>query len=166
MESEVERTLRNLTVVGMLKQHDKLTTCNETFAIHPPTMMRSTYRAWYGEGREGNIQRLHETVHVACSNISNMTPVPSEKLVACATPIDDDVARIQESMRRMRLLDALKSARRGLMNLVDTYSDDTSFQVRLRLLVQKIEDFVTSVGSVRLQLPCAPSLQLRAAPVM
>lgn len=144
MEGEVEKTLRNLTVVSMAKQHDKLITTCDTFAIQSPTPLRSLYRRWYGEGRDLNIQRLQECVHVACAHVSKLS---------CATHIlsndgideENRMALFQESMRRVRLINALKGAQCGIRNMIDTYADDTSFQVRLRLLMQKVDDFLTSL---------------------
>ena len=143
MEGEVEKTLRNLTVVSMIKQHDKLITAGDTFSIHPPTMFRSLYRRWYGEARDQNMQRLHEMVHTACTHVGQMNDTCTT--VEC-TDASSRVQVVQGQLRRVRLIQALRGAQRGLTNMIDTYTDDTSFQVRLRLLVQKIEDFVTSIS--------------------
>ena len=140
----MEKTLRNLTVVSMTKQHDKLITTCDTFAIQSPTPFRSVYRRWYGEGRDLNLQRLQECVHVACAYVSRLTCAGAQ-----IVPIDEDeetrMARLQESMRRVRLIEALKGAKGGIRNMIDTYADDTSFQVRLRLLVQRVDDFLISL---------------------
>lgn len=145
MDSDVARALRNLSVVSMLKQNDKILTGSDTFALHPPTVMRSTYRRWYGEGREANFHRLSEVISIACTHISNMSTTAE---LRSYSSVSEHVLLVQESNMRRRLVESLKSAKRGILNLADTYVDDTSYQVRLRLLVQHIDDFVSSFETV------------------
>jgi hypothetical protein len=143
MDSEVERTLQNLTVISMLKQHDKLSTTGETFALHGPTTWRSVYRRWYGEGRDANYQRLHECLHVAFAYISGATHAGDSD----DREREDGQECTQRGLRRRRVLIALQGARRGLCNLMDTYTDDLSFKVRLQLLAERVDDFLRPLAA-------------------
>jgi hypothetical protein len=131
MNAEADRALRNLTIVGLLKQNDKLLTTGDTFAIHPPSYSRGIYRMWCGECRESNIQRLRETVEFAF------------QFVVHNTSPDAEAPGISSSLRQCsvsRMIQALHQSGVGLFKLVDTYSDDVTMQVRLRLLAQYICD--------------------------
>lgn len=147
MQSEVERTLRNLVVVSMLKQHDKLITNTDTYAIYPPTVLRGVCRKWYGETRELNVQRVTETVHTAIETVHRMVRRNAEAVVAGASSSspEEEWQLQQERLQCNRLVDALSEARRGLTNMIDTYADDTSFQVRLRVLSDRVNDFLVTV---------------------
>ena len=67
MESDAERTLRNLSVLAMLKQNDKLMTMADTFVITPPVYTRELWRRWYGETRAANLERVAEVIRAAIS---------------------------------------------------------------------------------------------------
>ena len=138
MNAEAERALRNLTIVALLKQHDKLLTLADTFVVHPPSYARGVYRMWCGESRDNNIMRLTETVDAAFRFISSMR-----------TTMQEDLGFGELATARMK--DALEQAVGGLCNLVDTYADDSTMQVRLRLLVQHINDTLAVVVTPRRQ---------------
>ena len=134
MNAEAERALRNLTIVALLKQHDKLLTLADTFVVHPPSYVRGVYRLWCGESRDNNIMRLTETVDAAFRFIWSVH-----------TPMQGDVRHRELAASRMQ--QALGEAATGLSNLIDTYTEDSTMQVRLRLLVQHIEDTLAVIGT-------------------
>lgn len=154
MESEVERTLRNLTVISMIKQNDKLITSGDTFAIHPPTVMRSVYRRWYGESRDLNLQHLCATIHTASTTVHKMLRREEEFFKGKEGVVPEERwAASQDTMQCTRLITALQKSKRGLTNLVDTYDYDTSYQVRLQMLCDHIDDFSLSVRERRQSMP-------------
>ena len=65
MQSDVERTLRNLVVIGALSHNDKLMTNDDVFDIYIPTTMRALLRTWYRENRGHNVARIRSTVSSA-----------------------------------------------------------------------------------------------------
>lgn len=136
MNTEADRALRNLTIVGLLKQNDKLVTTGDTFAIHPPSYSRGIYRMWCGECRENNMQRLRETVEIAFQFVVH----PS------APSVEPDIASSLRHRTVSRMIDALHQSAVGLSKLVDTYSDDVTMQVRLRLLSQYIRDTLSAAA--------------------
>ena len=161
-EAEAERTLRNLTVLGELKQNDKLMTIGDTFSIYPPTSMRGLFRKWAGEHRESNLQRIHETIHSACAYVSAVRTDISSSPTTPAEGMSRHLAREHMQRRCVRIIEALRKSRIGLEHMMHTYSDDTTSRVRASLLVQVIDDFLaidSSVDSIRNppHLPLLPS---------
>jgi len=136
-ESEADRTLRNLSVVAQVKQNDKLTTLGDTFEIYPPTVLRGACRKWSGETRDGNLQRIQELINSACAYITHTT----EKMGNL-----DSVTKNHLQRKCARVMIALDKCRVGLTNLSHTYIDDTTCCVKIKLLVQTIEDFLEVVN--------------------
>lgn len=65
MDSDAERTLNNLHVLGALSHNDKLMTNEDHFDIYAPTSLRGLLRMWYGERRGQNVQRVRNAVRAA-----------------------------------------------------------------------------------------------------
>lgn len=139
MDADAERTLRNLSVLAMLKQNDKLMTLADTFVIAPPTVTRELWRRWYGEARGYNLERVYEVLKAA------MAFLMSQKEQVVELPFG--VQRERQTRANDRMMDALNVSRKGLMNLKDTYYDDITFQVRLQLMMQEVDDFLASINS-------------------
>ena len=62
MNSDAERTLSNLNVLGAMSQNDKIMTNEDQFNIYTPTTFRALMRTWYGERRCQNVQRIRTTI--------------------------------------------------------------------------------------------------------
>lgn len=139
MDADAERTLRNMSVLAMLKQNDKLMTLADTFVIAPPTVTRELWRRWYGEARGYNLERVYEVLKAA------MAFLISQKEQIAELPFG--VQRERSTRAYDRMIGALDASRKGLTNLKDTYYDDTTFQVRLQLMMQEVDDFLASIGS-------------------
>jgi hypothetical protein len=144
-DAEIERVLRNLTVVGMLKGNDKLFTLRDSFVIDPPTSWRALTRRWHGEDRDLNLQRITETVHAASAFVMR-----HRDALRPPRAMEDR----QCHLLLVRLLDALAHVRGGLEQLRITYYDDATYLVRATLLTQHVEDFLMSLD---LPLPQPPS---------
>ena len=139
-DMEADRTLRNLTVIARVKQHDKLVTIGDTFAIYPPTYMRGIVRKWQGEHRDANLQRVQETFHAACAYIeAHGRRDASPSSAACESP------HATTKLKCTRLVDALRQCVAGLENMHVTYSDDTTSCVRIQILIQNVRDFLTTL---------------------
>tara|TARA_Y100000739_G_scaffold22189_1_gene17350 strand:- start:84 stop:611 length:528 start_codon:yes stop_codon:yes gene_type:complete len=134
-EAEAERTLRNLTVLGEIKQNDKLTTYADTFEIYPPTALRGIYRKWQGEARILNFQRIQETVNSACTYITSTRELLQNTQY--------DVSKEHLKRKCERIIMAMKASKFGLENLSHTYFDDTTSKVRINLVIQQIDDFIS-----------------------
>ena len=65
MNSNAERTVNNLFVLGAVSQNDKLMTNDDQFDIYVPTTWRGIARTWYGERRSTNVQRIRDTIRAA-----------------------------------------------------------------------------------------------------
>lgn len=151
MDADAERTLRNLSVLARLKQNDKLMTLADTFVITPPTVTRELWRRWYGEARAYNLERVYEVLKAA------MAFLVSQKEQNAELPFGVQRERLTRAYDRM--IAALDASRKGLANLKDTYYDDTTFQVRLQLMMQEVDDFLASINCFGLSpgasSPCA-----------
>ena len=134
-EAESERTLRNLTVLGEIKQNDKLTTYSDTFEIYPPTVLRGLYRKWQGEARILNFQRIQETINSACTYITSTRETLQNTQY--------DVSKEHLKRKCERIIMAMKTSKSGLENLSHTYFDDTTSKVRINLVIQQIDDFIS-----------------------
>ena len=137
MQAEVERTLRNLCIIASLSQNDKLMTENEHFAVYTPTIARGFCRKWYGEGRDLNTIRIHETVRSAILYIHN---IQDGEHVDANAPIHG-MENAMKAQHCRRMTEALRNSVRGLENLQATYRDDFSMLSKLKVLIDEIQDF-------------------------
>lgn len=150
MNTETERVLKNLTILGSIAQNDKLNTQGDNFTVYVPTVLRGTLRMWYGESRHMNIVRIQETVRLA---ITSIRETKNDN-----TTIDDlhFVKGIRERQCR-RLIESLTKSRIGLRNLQQTYREDTSTMIQIQLLDQEIEDFLSIIETTQIPSPIASS---------
>ena len=143
MQTETERILRNLSILGSISQNDKVNTNADTFAIYVPTVMRGLARMWYGEARHCNILRIQETVR-------NATGIVREYMVDIHRMEGDNKQDFTRAMRQKqcnRIVRALEDAMKGLVNLQQTYRDDITMHSQISLLVSEIEDFLSIINS-------------------
>jgi len=155
VDPDAELLLRNLTIVAMAKQNDKLYTLGSTFEIDPPTARRSVMRRWYGEGRLHNIERISDTVQRSMQLVA---------MTLTETAVPDEVRHDQRMRRQVRFLNALESAQRGVRNLIVTYQTDSTAQVRLSLLDQQIQDFVDATRE-RVHKQASPQQRASSSPL-
>lgn len=132
MDTDTERTLQNLCVLGALSHNDKLMTGEGTFNIYAPTPMRGAVRKWYGENRAHNLERIGATVRAGLQYALARDEEPFAR--------NDSAAGRARVMRRKRMVLALTRASRGLTNLMETYRDDAATLSQLSLLVQEVND--------------------------
>lgn len=156
MDSEAERTLRNLHVLSSLSHNDKLMTNCDEFNIYTPTSFRGMFRFWYGEDRLHNVERIR---HVVRSGTSFAQAEYKRS--------PDDPLSIRSKLSGMqcaRMLDALRGALRGIQNLTQTYQGDAAVLSQLKIVMDELNDFLNVMDSAfraRLaQKPPPPSLEL------
>jgi hypothetical protein len=140
MQTETERILRNLAILGSISQNDKVNTNADTFAIYVPTVMRGLARMWYGEARHCNILRIQETVR-------NATGIVREYMAEIGTMQGEtqDFTRAMRQKQCSRIVRAMGDAMKGLVNLQQTYRDDITMHSQISLLVSEIEDFLSII---------------------
>lgn len=150
MQTEVERTLRNLTVVASLVQNDKLITNDVIFAVHEPSTSRSLYRMVYRETREHNLIKLQTIVREA------KTFVTATMTHSAATVVDPSFHGVLQSTTNqqmcLRMINALRQSTQGLRHLQQTYKDDASIKAKLQILVDEIDDFLLATQRASPQL--------------
>ena len=138
MESESERILRNLTVVGLINQNDKLSTNATEFSLYEPTSLRGMFRLYYGETRIQNVIHIQSTVRSAKTFI--------EQIITNYKEEHERFASIYLSRTQLqcckRMYEALVASKSGLSNLKQTYKDDASIMTKLQTLIHEIDDFV------------------------
>lgn len=142
MQSDTERALRNLSILGSISQNDKLNTNDETFSIYVPTVMRGAVRLWYAEKRSSNIQKIQETVRLAITFIqtSSQEFTPDQ---------NETYSRASKQNQCRRMFQSLEKSKNGLTNLQQTYRDDTTMYTQLQIIMDEIDDFV-SIANVQL----------------
>ena len=143
MQSETERTFRNLKVISSLKQNDKLITESSIFEIHPPTMTRSMYRIWKSENREENLNKILACVREAKNFI--------EKTISTSEQSESFQGRLflitQERLSK-RMLMAVEEVIPGLTNFSVTYKDDAGILAKIDLIIEEIRDFVSATKTL------------------
>lgn len=145
MRADVERTLSNLHVIGALSHNDKLMTNEDAFDIYTPTTVRGLVRSWYSEGRGQNVARIRSTVRGGIDFAQRMlTDIREYRAVG---PVDGAVSvntlrRETMELQFRRMVDGLRRAGDGLLNLVHTYRDDAALCSQIRMIVDEISDFV------------------------
>tara|TARA_B110000046_G_scaffold129253_1_gene135691 strand:+ start:742 stop:1221 length:480 start_codon:yes stop_codon:yes gene_type:complete len=147
MLPDVENTLRNLGVVAQMKQHDKLLTEGEHFAIYVPTAMRSLYRFFYSETREQNMRRVAECVRQAKYAVTRTLSDHSQSESECRT-MSLQLLRCEESAVCFRVITALSECLDGLDNMTLTYRDDAALVVRIQQIKGDITDFLENTQVV------------------
>lgn len=139
MQSETERTFRNLKVISSLKQNDKLITESSFFEIHPPTMTRSMYRIWKSENREENLNKILACVREA-KNFIEKTISTSEQ----SESFQGKLFLITQERLSKRMLMAVEEVIPGLTNFSVTYKDDAGILAKIDLIIEEIRDFVSA----------------------
>lgn len=153
MHSDIERTLANLHILSALSHNDKLATIDDSFTIYTPTSLRGIMRMWYGERRGQNVQRVRNTIRSAIS-IAQKSLEDCHALESNSTVGSESMCLRVETMalQHIRMLDGLRKAKGGLLNLLQTYRDDAAMSSQINLLTTEIEDFLSIIAPHSLAL--------------
>ena len=114
----MERVLLNLKVVGMVRQHERLSTRGNQLDVDRPSFWQGVRRWLRGDGRRLNMDVLNEVFTSAFLYLDTCTDHP----------------------RRLRVANELLRACVGLSNLQTTYEADIETVARLQLLVDQVRD--------------------------
>jgi len=139
MQSETERALRNLTILGSISHNDKVNTNDETFSIYVPTALRGLWRTWYSEKRCSNSQKIQDTVRAGISFVQNT----SQELM---TETIESYSKANKQKQCVRIFHSLEKSKFGLNNLQQTYRDDTAMHTQIQIIMNEIDDFVSIVS--------------------
>ena len=158
MNADAERTLTNLNVIAAVSHNDKLMTNEDQFDIYTPTTMRGLLRAWYGERRAQNIQRVRTTIRAAMSFASSYMD-DANALMTDTT--QGESVRIRTDtfvLHHVRMCEALQRCTHGLTNMLQTYREDAAVASQLSSLVQEVTDYLVVIE------PYSRSVRGRASP--
>ena len=158
MQPDVEKILRNLGVLSKIKEHDKLLTECEHFALHTPTVMRSLYRFVYAEARDQNITRVAECVRLAKSSVTHILAEYGDKNNADYHNMSYQLICHEQLSLCTRMISALAESAVGLDNLAQTYRDDTALVVRIYHIKGDILDFLRNTQIVAQTSPVMQKL--------
>lgn len=142
MNADAERTLTNLNVIAVVSQNDKLMTNEDQFDIYTPTSLRGLVRAWYGERRNQNMQRVRTTVRAAMTFASAYL---DDAASLSGEAAHNEGVRIRMEtcvLYHIRMCDALKRCTTGLTNMQQTYRDDAATASQLSNLAVEINDYL------------------------
>lgn len=147
LNSENEKTLRNLGVLSALTQNDKINTKEDIFSIYVPTSLRGLTRMLYGESRDHNISRIQNCARDAKQYISSIL-----NEIDSSEEVDSSVMkRINNSTQTKmcnRMMNSLKDSVAGLSALQITYKDDASCVTQLEILINEINDFLQTTHHI------------------
>lgn len=138
---DIHKVLRNLGVVGQMKQNDKLLTQGDYFSLYTPTYMRGVYRMWLGEGRELNVNRVHEEVNSAKAYITNVL-ADQRYAVTDDANIKSRLGRHTQAQLCTRAMRILHETQAGLQNMRETYREDTALLCRIEHVANDVSDFL------------------------
>ena len=141
MQPDVEKLLRNLGVLAQVKQHDKLLTEGEHFAVYVPTNWRAVYRFAYGENREQNMARVAECIRLAKAAVTRILSEHSAPTSDIST-MTYKILHQEQLGICTRIMNALTETLAGLDNLMATYRDDTALVVRINNIKGDVTDFL------------------------
>ena len=148
--------MRNLGVLGSLKQNDKLLTEGEFFAIYVPTAFRSAYRMFYRESREQNMNKVSECIRSAKIFVTTtISEHGTENDVRSSNTetVSMRMHRHQQVQVCGRVLTALTEAVHGLDNLIQTYIDDAALIVKIKQLKTEVIDFLETTQTIAQRSP-------------
>lgn len=146
MDSAAERTLNNLHVLSAVSHNDKLMTNEDSFDIYVPTSLRGMLRAWYGERRGQNVQRIRQTVRAAIQFSTRSYDESVAMLDARQSNVGDTPHMLRAAtmvLHHLRMLQALQKAQVGLGNLLLTYREDAALASQITLISEEIDDYVS-----------------------
>jgi hypothetical protein len=131
-EEVVRKLIWSLTVLGTVKQNDKVWSTGGVLQVDPPTAQRSLVRRWYGECRADNVVHIEDLAHRSMNVVNS-----GRSVLALST---------HHVMQYSRLLGALRDCRLGLANMCYTYADDRTHVARINMLVHEISDFLVATS--------------------
>ena len=149
---DLQAQARDLEILGSICQNDKLCTQKGCIDVYRPSSYRGLQRWWTGENRAVNLIQVSAVIE---RGIDTATRLLERHKAAASSPslagsalsfMDTHGAR--QSVQA--LLTRLGQAGRGLGNLVETYRDDYATAADIRLLVQRIRDFVDGASALQL----------------
>ena len=155
MQSEHERVLQNLTVLGSVLQNDKIISNDDSFILHEPSAMRGVYRFYYSENRIANVSKIQANVREAKGFITSCITSEPMKETNFATKMQSTNMR----QARSRMMSAMKKSIQGLENLKLSYKEDASTNAKLDIIINEIDDFLlaTNQSSPALSSDVVPS---------
>lgn len=143
-------TLRNLGVIAVLSQNDKINTKDDYFTIYSPTALRGIARLiYYGEGREHNIVKISNCIRDAKAFITTcMNEIYTENEESTDANFMRKLALSSKHQICNRMITALEKSQDGLKSLKVTYKDDASCTSKLDCLLYEVQDFLTTTRVV------------------
>lgn len=139
MQTDEERAVANLHVIGALSHNDKLQTRDSSFAIYVPTSLRGLVRTLYGESRLQNVERIQQTVRTSMACAERLL---DEARLVGHSPSSTTVRVQSAAVRHVRVCEALAASCTGIQNLAQTYRDDAALMSQLKRVVGEIDDFL------------------------
>lgn len=144
MQIETERTLRNINVISSVRQNDKLLTQQDIFIVYEPTSLRGLLRMlYYRENREQNVTKIQCTIREAKRYV--------ESVLSCTkshTRTEESFSTVLQQTTQTqtccRMIEALSNCDKGLHNMEETYRDDSSISVKIKMLRDEIKDFLNA----------------------
>ena len=140
---EDDKTLRNLGILSLITQNDKLNTKEDTFSIYVPTTWRGMMRYVYNENREHNIEKIQSCIREAkkfiTANITNSTLYEDDQ--------NNFSMKFEHEARKRsttRMVSALQKSKKGLESLLITYKEDASAMSKLQIIIDEMDDFINT----------------------
>ena len=164
--TDVERILLNLKIIGMLRQHEKFSTQNNTIIVDKHTYFQGLRRWIRGERRTLNLEFLREVFNSAFAFLDSKAPaiymmsssssptttapvqitsmqtnmplvIDSRYAPRPQSPVARDLA--SESLLFMQVLKEIQNATKGIQNLQTTYEADSLVVAQIQVMLDGID---------------------------
>lgn len=125
----IDATLASLKIIGKLRENDRLAIRNGHICLEPSSnspFVRAVSRWVHGDSRETTLQQLKRII----SNVMSI----DELAMMTLEPSHDAQWTLAQMCKEM------DAARAGLENLKATYENDSTMQVNLEVLIERLVD--------------------------
>lgn len=139
-----EKILRDLGVLALVKQNDKLLTEGEFFALYTPTATRGLFRLMYRENRELNMLRAASLIRESTTTVTNILAEQSIDPTSISMSMQTRIQKHTQMKTCARIMKMLRASISGFENLKATYCDDVAIVCRIDTIIAEIKDFLMS----------------------
>lgn len=153
--TDVERILLNLKIIGMLRQHERFSTQNNTIEVEPNTYLLGVRRWFRGERREVNIEFLRQVFNSAFSFLDAKAPAihmlsgKNHRPVRATSMITNMPCKVDNEPAAQRDLTSdgilfyqvaheVETAILGMQNLQTTYERDYLVVAQIQVMIDSI----------------------------
>lgn len=144
VHDKIDEIVVQLKILGQIEKDDKVST-RAGIRRDPPDPLQGIKRWWYAEGRKITIESVSEIIDRAILITFETLEIPINRSLPSFPT--EDVPKPKLTSKRAQflhmMLESFDRARKGIMCLQETYSEDSETSIELELIIQKIDNYTT-----------------------